>query len=160
MLSLCCCNNNTMEKNQLTVQEIASRLAESGLKVTPQRIAVMQALVKFHHHPTAEEIFREVSQTLPGLSATTVYNVLDAFVARGITHRIATDADVMRYDAVCEHHHHLYDAQSDRVEDYFDPELDELLRTYFEKKQVQGFIPHQIRLHLSGEFSQDKMKMH
>ena len=141
-----------MNNNQHSIQDIAARLTESGLKVTPQRIAVMQALVKFAHHPTAEEIYREVQQALPGLSATTVYNVLDAFVAKGITHRIATDADVMRYDAICEHHHHLYDATSDRVEDYFDPELDKLLQDYFERKKIHGFIPHQIRLQLQGAF--------
>ncbi len=134
------------------IKDIADKLVKSGMKVTPQRIAVMQALMKFRHHPTAEEIYREVLQNLPGLSATTVYNVLDAFVLKGITHRIATDSDVMRYDAVCEPHHHLYDVGSERVEDFFDPDLDQLLRQYFDSKKIKGFKPHQIRLQLLGEF--------
>jgi Fur family peroxide stress response transcriptional regulator len=138
------------------IQEIAEKLTQSGLKVTPQRIAVMQALMKFHHHPTAEEIFREVSQNIPGLSQTTVYNTLDVFVKKGIAQRIATDAGVMRYDVIAEAHHHLYCLGTARVEDYFDPELDKLLRDYFEKKKINGFRPIDIKLHLTGEFEEQK----
>lgn len=136
----------------LTVRDVAARLVENGLKVTPQRIAVLQALVKFNHHPTAEEIYREVQDSIPGLSATTVYNTLDVFVDKGITHRIATSAGVMRYDAICEPHHHLHDVASNRVVDFFDPELDKLLQEYFKNRNIRGFKPHQIRLQLTGEF--------
>lgn len=142
-----------MKKEMITVKDVASKLVENGLKVTPQRIAVLQALVKAHHHPTAEEIYREVQGSIPGLSATTVYNILDVFVGKGITSRIATSEGVMRYDAVCEPHHHLYDVESNRVEDFFDPELDRLLKNYFRKKQIRGFRPHQIRLQVTGEFA-------
>lgn len=141
-----------MKKETLTVKDVAAKLIENGLKVTPQRIAVLQALTKFHHHPMAEEIFREVQGNIPGLSATTVYNTLDVFVDRGITHRIATSAGVMRYDAICEPHHHLHDVASNRVEDFFDPELDKLLENYLKEKKIKGFRPHQIRLQVTGEF--------
>jgi Fe2+ or Zn2+ uptake regulation protein len=43
-----------------SIQEIAKRISRSGLKITPQRIAVMQSLNKLYH-PKAEEIYREVS---------------------------------------------------------------------------------------------------
>jgi len=138
------------------IQEIAGKLTQSGLKVTPQRIAVMQALLKFDHHPTVDEIFREVSQTIPGLSQTTVYNTLDVFVKKGIAQRIATDADVMRYDVVAESHHHLFGVGTARVEDYFDPELDKILINYFENKKIKGFKPVEIKLHLTGEFDEQK----
>lgn len=62
----------------------------------------------------------------------------------------------MRYDAVTEPHHHLYCASSDRVEDYFDPELDELLRNYFIHKQPAGFRVTDIKLQLMGEFENKK----
>jgi Fur family transcriptional regulator, peroxide stress response regulator len=141
-----------MSNETLSVKDVAAKLTQNGLKVTPQRIALLQALYKFQHHPTAEEIFREVQGSIPGLSATTVYNILDVFVDKGITHRIATSAGVMRYDAVSEPHHHLYDAGSNRVEDFFDPELDRLLEDYFKEKKIMGFRPHQIRLQMTGEF--------
>jgi Fur family transcriptional regulator, peroxide stress response regulator len=116
-----------------TLQNIAKKISGAGLKVTPQRIAVMQALDKLHH-PRADEIYRNVLQSIPGLSPTTVYNILDAFVKLKIIRKVQTEADVMRYDAVRDHHHHLYCLQSDRMEDFFDPELDKILDDYFKKR--------------------------
>ena len=134
-----------------TIQEIAKSISESGLKVTPQRVAVMQALEKLHH-PHAEEVYREVSSSIPGLSTTTVYNVLDVLVSKGIVKRVKTESGVMRYDAVSDHHHHMYCMSSDRVEDYFDPELDQILQKYFEKKRIEGFKIEDIKLQLMGKF--------
>lgn len=138
------------------VQEIIRKIAGSGLKITPQRVAVMKMLILLRNHPTAEELFSEVSKTMPGLSPTTIYNTLDIFVEKGLVKRVKTDADVMRYDAITEHHHHLYCAVSDRMEDYFDPELDNLLQNYFNRKQIQGFNVSDIRLQLMGNFDENK----
>jgi len=135
-----------------TKQDLAQKLGKHGLKVTPQRIAVMHALLKFRHHPTAEEIFREVTKDIPGLSQATVYNTLDVLVSKGIACKIATNSDVMRYDVVEAPHHHLFDARSNRVEDYYDPELDQILKIYFSKKSIRGFRPTEIKLHLTGKF--------
>ena len=134
-----------------SIQNIAKKLSNAGLKVTPQRIEVMQALDKLHH-PRAEEIYREVLQSIPGLSPTTVYNILDAFVRLKIIRKVQTEADVMRYDAVRDHHHHLYCQQSDRMEDFFDPELDKILKDYFDEKNIKGFRLAEIKLQLMGEF--------
>ncbi len=138
------------------LQEIVRKLNNAGLKITPQRVAVMQTLCKFRWHPTAEELFAGVSKTIPGLSQTTIYNTLDTFVKKGLVKRVKTDADVMRYDAVTEHHHHLYCAVSDRMEDYFDPELDQMLADYFERKRIEGFNVSDIRLQLMGDFDDNK----
>lgn len=135
-----------------TIQNIIQRLHDAGLKTTPQRIAIMQTLFKLRRHPTADELFVEVSKNMPGISPTTIYNTLDTFVKNGLVKRIKTDADVMRYDDIVEPHHHMYCSVSDRIEDYFDPELDQLLKEYFEKKQINGFSVNDIRLQLIGDF--------
>jgi Fur family transcriptional regulator, peroxide stress response regulator len=138
-----------------SIQYIAKKISNAGMKITPQRIAVMQALNKLHH-PRAEEIYREVLQSIPGLSPTTVYNILDAFVRLKIIRKVQTEADVMRYDAVRDHHHHLYCLQSDRMEDFFDPELDKILQDYFDKKNIKGFRLAEVKLQLMGEFEKPK----
>jgi len=134
-----------------TIQEIVKAIQESGLKVTPQRVSVIQALEKLDH-PRAEDIFREVSQQIPGLSPATVYNTLEALVRKKIIRKVHTEADVMRYDAVPDQHHHLYCMQSDRMDDYFDPELDQLLNEFFKKKKIKGFKLKEVKLQLMGEF--------
>ncbi len=52
----------------------------------------------------------------------------------------------MRYDAVMESHHHLYCSDSDRIEDFFDTELNGMIEKYFEKKQIPDFIIEDIML--------------
>lgn len=133
-------------------QEIISKLTQAELKITPQRMAVLQTLAKLKRHPTADELYHEVVKKIPGLSATTIYNTLETFVNKGLIKRVKTDAGRMRYDHVIDHHHHLYSAISDQMEDYFDAELDTLLKNYFNKKQIKGFKINEIRLQISGEF--------
>jgi len=118
-----------------------------------KKMAVLKVLLGSHRHPTAEELFNKVSRSIPGISQTTIYNTLEAFAARGLVRRVRTESDVMRYDAVADHHHHLFSERSDRIEDYFDPELDRLLERYFSEKDIEGFRISRIQLQLVGSFS-------
>ncbi len=132
--------------------DILSKLTGCGLKITPQRMAVLEVLIKSKNHPTAEAIYKEVVGSLPGVSATTIYNTLDTFVVKGLVKRVKTEADVMRYEAVTSHHHHLYSSASDRMEDYYDTELDEVLKAYFERKKLKNFQISEIKLQIMGSF--------
>jgi Fur family peroxide stress response transcriptional regulator len=58
----------------------------------------------------------------------------------------------MRYDPKVEDHHHLYCKQCDRIEDYADPELDKMLKEYFDKNGIDGFKIEDIRLQIMGDF--------
>lgn len=132
--------------------QILEELSEAGLKVTPQRMAVLEVLKKSSDHPTAEAIHRKVLDSIPGISATTIYNTLEKFVDKGLVKRVKTDADVMRYEPMSEPHHHLYCYDSDRMEDYWDPELDRLLEEYFRNKKIKNFKIRDIRLQIMGDF--------
>jgi Fur family peroxide stress response transcriptional regulator len=137
---------------------MATQLSEHGLKVTPQRIAVLKAVRKSSDHPSAEEIYREVVRSIPGMSQTTVYNTLDTFVEKGIINKVHTGSDVNRYDGVTGDHHHLYGENSDRVEDFFDPELDRLLEEYFKNRRIEGFTVNRIQLQVVGTFENSTEK--
>lgn len=127
-------------------------LMTKGMKITPQRLAVLEALVEMSHHPKAEDIIEYIRQHHPNIATGTVYKTLDTFVEKGIIQKVKTERDVMRYDAVMDHHHHLYCADSDRIEDYFDDELNGLLLDYFEKKNIPNFNVEEIKLQLKGTF--------
>jgi Fur family peroxide stress response transcriptional regulator len=131
---------------------IAQRLAESGLRITPQRIAVLEAMAALRNHPTAENIIDFIKVHHPNIATGTVYKTLETFVEKGLVHKVKTDRDIMRYDAITEHHHHLYCAKSDRIEDFQDPHLKEILEKYFEKNKIPGFIIGDIKLQIIGEF--------
>src|SRR4030042_4364920 len=93
-------------------------LVENGLKVTPQRTAVLEVILNLNNHPTAENIVEYLRLNFPHMPIGTVYKILDTFLKIGIINKVKTECDQMRYDPVKETHHHLYFANSERIEDY------------------------------------------
>jgi Fur family peroxide stress response transcriptional regulator len=132
-------------------------LVENGLKVTPQRTAVLEVILNLNNHPTAENIVEYLRLNFPHIPIGTVYKILDAFVGKGIISKVKTDNDIIRYDPVKEKHHHLYYADSDRIEDYYDPELNKILDEYFRKKRIPDFTIKDFKLQIVGKFK-DKGK--
>jgi polynucleotide 5'-kinase involved in rRNA processing len=54
---------------------------------------------------------------------------------------------------VPEHHHHLYSAESETVKDYFNEELNNILRNYFSKNKIPNFIIKDFKLQITGKFT-------
>ena len=134
--------------------DINQKLKDAGLRITPQRHAILEAVYKADNHPTAEQVIEHIRKNHPGIAGGTVYNVLDILVEKGLITRVKTDRDAMRYDGVMERHHHIYCAESQRIEDYFDEDLDMLLKTYFEKKKLKNFEIEDIILQIKGNFKE------
>jgi Fur family peroxide stress response transcriptional regulator len=132
-------------------EKIRDKLAERGLKVTPQRIAVYEALLNINDHPTVEMIRDYVSKTHPSISLGTVYKTLEAFLEKGLICKVKTENDIMRYDPVTEDHHHLYDQKTGSIYDYYDDELNELIFNYLKNKKIKNFKVEDIKLHIIGE---------
>ncbi len=84
-------------------------LESHGLRCTRQREVLYDALVSTTSHPTAEELLGAVRAREPGLSLATVYNTLEAFVARGIARRLpsASCSGPSRYDGDTSEHIHV-----------------------------------------------------
>ncbi len=133
-------------------KEISEKLKEKGLRVTPQRLAILEAILELANHPTADNIIEFIREHHPNIATGTVYKVLDALAENGIITRVKTDKDIMRYDAITENHHHLYSAETNKIEDYFDDDLNRLLADYFEKKKIPGFKIEDIKLQIIGKF--------
>lgn len=128
-------------------------LQSMGLKITPQRIAVLEAMNSLTDHPTAESIIDYIRRNHPNIAVGTVYKTLETFVEKGIIKKVKTERDVMRYDSILEKHHHLYCIESDRIDDYYDPELNDLLEDYFNKKDIPNFKIDDIKLQITGKFT-------
>jgi Fur family transcriptional regulator, peroxide stress response regulator len=136
----------------IELKEIRSKLAQHKLKVTPQRIAVFEAIVKLNNHPTADNIIEFIRQEHPNIAVGTVYNTLETFVKKGMIEKIRTDEEVMRYDALTERHHHLYSRDSRKIGDYFDNDLNVLINNYFQQKTIPGFEVENVVVNIIGKF--------
>ena len=127
-------------------------LTEKGLKVTPQRIAILSAIYELNNHPTADNIIDHIRKNNPNIASGTVYSVLDTLVEKELIKKVTTDKDIMRYDGILETHHHLYCSGCDVIEDYMDEELNEMLTVYFKNKIIRGFQVREFVLQIKGKF--------
>ena len=117
----------------MQMQFFREQLKSKGLKVTPQRVAIYEAVAELHNHPTAENIIEYIKSNHPNISVGTVYKVLDSLVENNLLRKVKNEKDIMRYDAVLAHHHHLYCSETERIEDFEDPQLDQFISEYFKK---------------------------
>ncbi|MBN1950062.1 MAG: transcriptional repressor [Bacteroidales bacterium] len=137
---------------EFSIEDIRQKISQQGLKVTPQRIAILDAIYKMKNHPTAENIIEYIRKGNPNIASGTVYKVLDTLIGNGLVKKVNTERDVMRYDGMVNHHHHLHYIDSDRIEDYEDEELDNLLKDYFNKKKIRDFTISEITLQIKGTY--------
>jgi Fur family peroxide stress response transcriptional regulator len=137
-------------------KSIIKILVDNDLKVTPQRIAILEAIMALENHPTAENITELLRITHPNISLATIYNALEIFSKKGIVHRISTNNEVTRYDQVNKRHHHLYSSETDRIEDYYDEELNRILDEYIRNKKIPNFTIEEVKLNIIGKFNNKK----
>jgi len=132
--------------------KIRKYLAEKGIKVTTQRLIIYQAILELHNHPTAEEIYNKLFEKYPSVSLSTVYNTLELFVRNDIIKTVKTDNGIIRYDAILEPHHHLYCTNTNKICDYYNEELNQLLKDFFEKHKIENFSIKELKLQIIGNF--------
>ena len=138
---------------KILIEGIRNKFSEKGLKITPQRVVILEAIYKLNNHPTADNIIEYIRESHPNIATGTVYKVLDTLVENGLIKKVTTDKDVMRYDGIIENHHHLYCSECDLIEDYKDEELDKLLQNHFKNKNIKGFKIEDIVLQMRGTFN-------
>ena len=60
-----------------------NKLKNERIRITPQRIAILEYLYESDAHPTADEIYQALADRFPSMSAATVYNNLHLFIKLG-----------------------------------------------------------------------------
>jgi len=107
-------NLNCLSVDRHTIKRA---LADSGLRSTPQRYAVMAFLLEQAGHPTAAEIFEAVNRVDPRSSRATIYNNLRDLVQAGLLRPVAMEGRAARFDAKDIRHYHFICDRCGNVED-------------------------------------------
>jgi len=107
--------------------EFVARCRKQGIPVTPQRLAVIQALLASENHPSTDQICAEVRRKNPHVSLATVHRILEQFCAAGEARKVTLLHEVARYDGNVEPHHHVVCVRCRRVHDIEIPAVDQLL---------------------------------
>ena len=101
----------------MSARPVMERFKGVGLKLTPQRLAILDYLEGNKNHPSAEDIYTEVSKRFPTMSLATVYNTLEVLKRKGEVRELTIDAEKKRFDADAGLHHHLICTVCRRVVD-------------------------------------------
>jgi Fur family ferric uptake transcriptional regulator len=89
-------------------QTLAGRLRALHVRVTPQRLLVLQALAARGGHMTAEEVMRWAAPHAQGLNLATVYRTLELLVSLGLVAQTDLGGEATSFELVgAEPHHHL-----------------------------------------------------
>lgn len=107
-----------------------------GIRMTPSRRAILDALRANCGHPTAEEILSLIRDRLPRTSLATVYRNLELLAQSGAIRVIEDGRSQRHYDAVLEPHYHVRCGSCGRVVDASIGALDELER---EAAEASGY---------------------
>ena len=84
---------------------VLADLKRAGLKLTPQRVAIVRELADDCTHPTAQKLFERLRPTFPTMSFATVYNTLDALAKLKLVGSLRLGTAV-RFDPNTTPHHH------------------------------------------------------
>jgi Fur family transcriptional regulator, peroxide stress response regulator len=101
--------------------DLRRRLAARRGRLTPQRMAIYEAVVGRTTHPSVAAVYDEVRRRFPGLSPATVYATLDLFARLGLVQEIS--GPVRRYDGQAGVHINLVCHRCGRVIDVADSAL-------------------------------------
>lgn len=126
-------------------------LKSKGLKVTVQRLAVLNVLQqRVDAHLTAEEIFDLVREDYPDIGLATVYRTITLLSNMGIIEKLNLDDGLIRYEIgksspTGHRHHHLICLKCGRVfsfeKDFMEPLENEITK-------LTGFkvVNHEVKL--------------
>lgn len=100
-----------------TSVSLAQRLADSGLRATPQREVVFDVLLDKRDHPTADEVHARVRHLMPTISLATVYNCLETLVQCNLVRAVNFERGPTRYCPNLRPHAHFHDEETGKTHD-------------------------------------------
>lgn len=126
---------------------LIGQLKEKGLKITPQRLAIIDALVEHSEaHPGATLIYETASKKARRISLSTVYATLKEFSENGLIRQLEFDRMENRYDVDLSDHVNLICNRCGKIFDYAIP-------ASLEPRDIarkSGFVVTETRLEFHG----------
>src|SRR4051812_42879573 len=135
-----------MAMNQL--KEALDTLKDTGVRITPQRHAILEYLINSMSHPTADEIYKALEGKFPNMSVATVYNNLRVFKEVGLVKELTYGDSSSRFDYSSSDHYHIICEKCGKIVDFHYPGLDEVEHL---ASHVAGFKVTLHRMEIYGD---------
>jgi Fur family ferric uptake transcriptional regulator len=126
-------------------------LKEKGLKLTPQRMLIVDIIHNARGHLTAEEIIAYVQKKMPGINKSTVYRTLELLVKAGCVYKSGLGDDFVYHHAEEGHHHHLLCTRCGKTINCDEDLFATLQRSLMEKYRFYADFKHMVMSGICGE---------
>ncbi|MEC5424128.1 peroxide-responsive transcriptional repressor PerR [Virgibacillus sp. C22-A2] len=137
-----------MTVSEKRLSKAIDTLKESGVRITPQRHAVLEYLLTTMNHPTADDIYKALEGKFPNMSVATVYNNLRVLREIGLVRELTYGDASSRFDCNTTEHYHMICDSCGKIVDFHYPSLEEVESL---AEQVTGFEVSHHRLELYGK---------
>lgn len=108
-------------RNMTRFEQAVEKLKATGVRMTPQRHAILAYLLDTTMHPTADDIYRALEERFPSMSVATVYNNLKVFIEAGLVRELTYGDDSSRFDSDMSEHYHAICDNCGRIVDFDAP---------------------------------------
>ena len=127
-----------------TSDQLIEHFRAQGLKVTPQRQCIFEALATTSGvHPTVEVIWAEVARRMPAVSLKTVYQTLNDLATMGVVMHLDIGTGSARFDTNTDRHQHVICNRCNRVWDVY---------VDLTEEWIEAKLPSQLPQELDGRF--------
>jgi Fe2+ or Zn2+ uptake regulation protein len=92
-------------------------LRQCGIQPTPQRVAVVESVVRSTRHPSAEQVCASARRRCPTVSRATVYNTLNLLVRKRLLRTQILKEGTVVFDPNVKSHHHFVDDRTEAIVD-------------------------------------------
>lgn len=144
--------------SEVQLKDALDALKSTGVRITPQRHAILEYMIYSTTHPTADDIYRALEKNFPNMSVATVYNNLRVFKKAGLVKELTYGDSSSRFDFVTHDHYHMICNGCGKIVDFHYPGLDEVEHL---ASHVTGFEVEYHRLEIYGtcrDCSEDSAK--
>lgn len=108
------------------LRKAVEKLKATGVRMTPQRHAILEYLLSSMSHPTADEIYKALEKDFPNMSVATIYNNLRLFKEAGLVRELTYGDSSSRFDANMSDHYHIICRRCGKITDFEYPPLIEV----------------------------------
>lgn len=126
------------------LENITNKLKNKNIRLSHQRLKVLEYLDSHRIHPTVEQIYHGLSDEIPTLSKTTIYNTLNTLIEAGLVRSITIEDNEVRYDIRTDVHGHFKCKVCGNIYDF------EVNEDSFEVNGLNGFEIHTRDVYFSG----------
>ena len=115
-------------KSQKVLSQFKNILRREGLKYTPQRVAVLEEVLKDQGHRECEDIYLALRQKGSHVSRATIYRTMDILVKNDFARMMEFGDGRARYESKVgsPHHDHLFCTSCGKIVEFVDQDIEDL----------------------------------